>query len=60
MVSEWIDGIKVTHLKEIQNLGFNTKDVMETVIGAFAEQIFITGFVHCDPHPGNIFVRRNP
>jgi aarF domain-containing kinase len=30
------------------------------MIKAFAEQIFLTGFVHCDPHPGNLFVRRNP
>ena len=23
----------------------------------FSEMIFIHGFVHCDPHPGNVFIR---
>jgi aarF domain-containing kinase len=33
---------------------------MNDLIRAFAEQIFITGFIHCDPHPGNVFVRQHP
>jgi len=24
----------------------------------FAQQLFVDGFVHCDPHPGNVMVRR--
>ncbi len=33
---------------------------MNKLIRAFSDQIFITGFVHCDPHPGNVFVRPHP
>lgn len=33
---------------------------MTHLVRAFADQIFITGFIHCDPHPGNIFVRPHP
>ena len=33
---------------------------MDKLIRAFSDQIFVTGFVHCDPHPGNVFVRPNP
>lgn len=41
-------------------LGLSTKEVMGTVIDLFAAQIFKWGVVHCDPHPGNIFIRRLP
>ncbi len=33
---------------------------MNKLIRAFSDQIFVTGFVHCDPHPGNVFVRPHP
>lgn len=26
----------------------------------YSEMIFVNGHVHCDPHPGNILVRRSP
>ncbi|KAM3513562.1 hypothetical protein MY11210_002757 [Beauveria gryllotalpidicola] len=41
-------------------LGLSTKEVMATVTDLFAAQIFQWGVVHCDPHPGNVFVRRLP
>lgn len=41
-------------------LGLSTKEVMATVTDLFAAQIFKWGVVHCDPHPGNVFIRRLP
>jgi aarF domain-containing kinase len=60
MVSEWIDGVKITQEQELQNMGYSKKAVMQKLIRAFADQIFVTGFVHCDPHPGNVFIRPHP
>lgn len=40
--------------------GLQLHDVMGTVIDLFSKQMFSWGFVHCDPHPGNILVRRHP
>lgn len=34
--------------------------VMQTMIDLFSAQIFSWGWVHCDPHPGNIIVRPHP
>ncbi|CAK7264828.1 hypothetical protein SEPCBS57363_001278 [Sporothrix epigloea] len=39
-------------------LGLSTTDVMTTMIDLFSAQMFKWGVVHCDPHPGNMFVRR--
>lgn len=41
-------------------LGVSLAEVMTTMIDLFSAQLFIYGFVHCDPHPGNIFIRRLP
>lgn len=60
MVSEWIDGIKITDDEQLRQYGYNKKNIMNKIIRAFADQIFVTGFVHCDPHPGNVFVRPHP
>lgn len=41
-------------------LGLSLKEVMTTMIDLFSAQMFLWGLVHCDPHPGNIFIRRLP
>lgn len=46
--------------KERGGLGLSLKDVMTTMVDLFSAQMFLWGWVHCDPHPGNIFVRRQP
>jgi aarF domain-containing kinase len=41
-------------------LGLSLKEVMTTMVDLFSAQMFLFGTVHCDPHPGNIFIRRLP
>lgn len=41
-------------------LGLSPREVMTTMVDLFSAQIFKWGVVHCDPHPGNIFIRRLP
>ena len=41
-------------------LGLSLKTVMNTIVDLFSAQMFLWGVVHCDPHPGNIFIRRLP
>lgn len=41
-------------------LGLSLKPVMTSMVDLFSAQMFLWGLVHCDPHPGNIFIRRLP
>ncbi|KAF4124625.1 hypothetical protein GMORB2_5291 [Geosmithia morbida] len=41
-------------------LGIPARETMTTMVDLFSAQIFKWGVVHCDPHPGNMFVRRLP
>ncbi|KAF8966801.1 ABC1 family-domain-containing protein [Flammula alnicola] len=36
------------------------KAVMQTMVELFSAQMFEWGWVHCDPHPGNVLVRPSP
>ena len=44
----------------IEAMGLARADVVRLLCETMCEQIFDGGFVHCDPHPGNVLVRRRP
>ncbi|XP_077703823.1 putative aarF domain-containing protein kinase 5 isoform X1 [Canis aureus] len=60
LTAEFCEGCKVNDLEAIKSMGLAVKDIAEKLIQAFAEQIFYTGFIHSDPHPGNVLVRKGP
>ncbi|KAG0163680.1 hypothetical protein DFQ28_004595 [Apophysomyces sp. BC1034] len=60
LVCEWIDGVQLTNKEKLKELGLNFQEAMKTTIEAFSSQIFKSGFVHGDPHPGNVLVRAHP
>lgn len=60
LTSDFCDGCKITDLEGIRARGLRVQDAAEKLIRVFAEQIFYTGFIHADPHPGNVLVRRGP
>jgi len=37
-----------------------TQYIMHTMVSLFSAQMFDWGWVHCDPHPGNIIIRPSP
>ncbi|TXT13586.1 hypothetical protein VHUM_00953 [Vanrija humicola] len=60
LVMEWVDGCRLTDKKQIEAWGLKPRDVMDLAIALNAAMTFSWGFVHCDPHPGNILVRPHP
>lgn len=59
LVMEWIDCLApVSDLPALRQAGLDVEEVMRTATQIFGHQIFSTGHVHCDPHPGNLLVRR--
>lgn len=53
LTAEWIDGYKISDLEKIKEDNFNIADIDRKLFDIFSEQIFKTGFIHADPHPGN-------
>jgi aarF domain-containing kinase len=60
LTTEWIDGVKLNNAPALKQFGFNQEKVIQTTVELFADQIFLSGLVHADPHPGNVLVRRHP
>ncbi|XP_018556845.1 uncharacterized aarF domain-containing protein kinase 5 [Lates calcarifer] len=71
LTAEFCNGCKINNLEDIKRQGLSLKrckllhsrqrfDTADKLIRTFAEQIFYTGFIHADPHPGNVLVRRGP
>ena len=57
---EDVYAIKITDYDEITAAGIDRGEVAERLLGTYLQQIFEDGFVHADPHPGNLFVTPLP
>ncbi len=54
LTMEWIDGIKLTNLEGVKNLGIDPDEMVEIGVQCSLEQLLEHGFFHADPHPGNL------
>lgn len=52
-MTEYIDAYKISDINNLKDANLSLRDINTKVFQAFGEQIFRTGFVHADPHPGN-------
>ena len=60
LTMEFIDGYKVNDSVAAKEHNWDQSKISRTVLSALSDQIFKHGFVHADPHPGNIFIRPHP
>ncbi|MGB5931740.1 MAG: AarF/ABC1/UbiB kinase family protein [Anaerolineae bacterium] len=54
---ECVGGIKITDYQALTEAGIDRGAVAQCLFGTYLQQVFIDGFFHADPHPGNLFVR---
>lgn len=59
LVMDFLEGACITDLNYMKNHNINRYDVSNKLGQLYSEMIFNTGFVHSDPHPGNIMVKKN-
>lgn len=56
VVMEFIEGYSITDVQRMKKDGVNVSNVATRIADCFNDMIFKKGFVHADPHPGNIFI----
>jgi predicted unusual protein kinase regulating ubiquinone biosynthesis (AarF/ABC1/UbiB family) len=57
---EFVGGIKITECDAVKSSGIDCREVVNLLAETYSRMIFVHGFFHGDPHPGNIFVREGP
>ncbi|XP_039957916.1 aarF domain-containing kinase 1 [Bactrocera tryoni] len=60
LVMEYLEGGQVNDLDYIKKHKIDPFTVSNKIGQLYSEMIFTTGFVHSDPHPGNILVHKSP
>ena len=56
LVMEYVVGIKSSKTEELRTQGYDLTQIAERGANLVMEQIFVHGFFHADPHPGNVFI----
>jgi len=56
LTMEYIHGIKVSAIDQLEEEGLDRKKIAQQGLVLIMKQIFVHGFFHADPHPGNVFV----
>ncbi|XP_063146250.1 aarF domain-containing protein kinase 1 isoform X2 [Candoia aspera] len=55
---EFMEGGQVNDKDYMERNCINVSEISRNLGKIYSEMIFVNGFVHCDPHPGNVLVRK--
>ena len=56
LTMERIEGTKISGVSPVALVELDGDELAEQLFQAYLKQIFIDGFFHADPHPGNVFI----
>ena len=56
LTMELVEGTKVTDVGPLRHLETDAEALVDDLFRAYLQQVTIDGFVHADPHPGNILL----
>ena len=57
LTMEYMNGVRISDARKEYRLSSKASQIIaRNTVRLFAEMVFLYGFVHCDPHPGNVMV----
>ena len=56
---EFVEGVELHDFKEIKKQRIDLKPIINKGFEAVLTQVFVHGFFHADPHPGNILITKD-
>ncbi|XP_030642968.1 aarF domain-containing protein kinase 1 [Chanos chanos] len=58
LVMDFAEGGQVNDRDYMRKHNIDVNEISRNLGKMYSEMIFVNGFVHCDPHPGNVLVRK--
>ncbi|MBW2121973.1 MAG: AarF/ABC1/UbiB kinase family protein, partial [Deltaproteobacteria bacterium] len=59
LTMEYVDGIKASEIEHLRRGGYDLREIARRGAESVMKQVFVHGFFHADPHPGNVFILPN-
>ncbi|HCX22244.1 MAG TPA: ABC transporter [Cytophagales bacterium] len=56
LTMEFIKGQNITKISPLRKLEIDGEKICEDLFEAYLQQIVVDGFMHADPHPGNVYL----
>jgi ubiquinone biosynthesis protein len=56
LTMEYVEGIKASDVESLQRSGYDLHEIARRGASSIMKQIFVHGYFHADPHPGNLFI----
>jgi ubiquinone biosynthesis protein len=56
LTMEYIEAVKASKMEELEAAGLDRRQIAARITDLVMKQIFVHGFFHADPHPGNIHI----
>ncbi|XP_023684597.2 aarF domain-containing protein kinase 1 isoform X1 [Paramormyrops kingsleyae] len=60
LTMDFMEGGQVNDREYMRRHSIDVNEISRNLGKMYSEMIFVHGFVHCDPHPGNVLVRKCP
>jgi len=55
---EFVDGLPIMDVEALRKNNYDLPHIAKSISEAFCAMIFRYGFVHSDPHQGNLLIRK--
>ncbi|MEA1962296.1 MAG: AarF/ABC1/UbiB kinase family protein [Bacillota bacterium] len=59
LTMEYLEGIKISDFAALRKANMDLAGIADKLVKVLFEQIYVHGFFHADPHPGNIAINRS-
>lgn len=56
LTMDYVRGRKITKLSPLVQLDLDGSELADQLFKAYLKQVLVDGFLHADPHPGNVFL----